>query len=123
MTRSDQWRKRPATTKYWKFKDILGIIFPDAPLPHIPVHVHFIFAMPKSWSGKKKAVMAGKPMLQKPDRDNLEKAYLDALYGDDSTSWDGRTSKWWGVKGAIIVVPIDAAEFPLNDSETGFLKS
>lgn len=59
--------------------------------------------MPKSWSGKKRAQMAGKPHQQRPDRDNLEKALLDALFSEDCAVWDGRTTKVWGETGQIII--------------------
>ena len=38
-------------------------------------HIQFHFAMADSWSKKKKAEMNGKPMQQKPDNDNLFKAF------------------------------------------------
>lgn len=46
------------------------------------------FAVPKSTSRKKAAMMYGKPQVFKPDADNIGKAVLDALngyaYHDDS---------------------------------------
>lgn len=47
--------------------------------------------------------MDGKPHQQKPDKDNLEKALLDAIFDDDSRIWDGRVSKVWGATGMIRV--------------------
>jgi Holliday junction resolvase RusA-like endonuclease len=47
--------------------------------------------------------MDGKPHQQKPDKDNLEKSILDAVFDDDSKVWDGRVSKLWGVDGKIVV--------------------
>ncbi|MGU0055537.1 RusA family crossover junction endodeoxyribonuclease [Enterobacter hormaechei] len=43
--------------------------------------------------------MNGKPHQQKPDKDNLEKALLDAIFDDDSRVWDGRVTKVWGRGG------------------------
>ncbi len=59
--------------------------------------------MPKSWSQKKRTQLNGQAHQQKPDKDNLEKALLDAIFDDDSRVWDGRVTKLWGEKGQIIV--------------------
>jgi Holliday junction resolvase RusA-like endonuclease len=45
----------------------------------------------------------GKPHQQKPDKDNLEKALLDAIFEDDCRIWDGRVSKVWGETGQILI--------------------
>jgi Holliday junction resolvase RusA-like endonuclease len=42
--------------------------------------------------------------MQRPDRDNLEKAFLDALYGEDSHFWNGESTKVWDEEGRISVV-------------------
>lgn len=101
MTQRDRWHKRPATEKYWQFKKEVQ----DANIyvPYGGYHVIFIIPMPKTWSKKKKTEMNGKPHQQKPDKDNLEKALLDAIYDDDSKVWDGRATKLWGETGKIIV--------------------
>jgi len=62
--------------------------------------------MPKSWGKKKKEYFNGKPHQQKPDKDNLEKSLLDAIFNDDSHIWDGRVSKIWGEEGRIIITEI-----------------
>ena len=52
--------------------------------------------------------MDGQPHQQTPDKDNLEKALLDALCPDgDARIWDGRVTKRWGYKGQIIIVRVD----------------
>ncbi len=51
--------------------------------------------------------MAGKPHQQKPDKDNLEKALMDAIYADDAHIWDSRVTKRWGEEGKIIIGEID----------------
>lgn len=49
--------------------------------------------------------MRGTPHEQKPDKDNLLKALLDALYGDDSHVWhDDGHLKFWGDEGSITVI-------------------
>lgn len=63
--------------------------------------VEFCLPMPKSWGIKKKQKMAGKPHTQKPDIDNLAKAFLDSLYTDDSHIHTITLSKIWGRDGFI----------------------
>ena len=72
-------------------------------LPDSGYHVTFVIPMPRSWPKKKKALMDGQPHQQVPDKDNLEKALLDAIFGRDEHVWDGRVTKVWGVEGQIIV--------------------
>lgn len=101
MTSSDRWKKRLCVTRYWEFKDKvknLGITLPES-----GYHVIFILPMPESWSKKKRESMRGSPHQQKPDKDNLEKGLLDAVFGEDCKVWDGRVSKHWGEKGMIII--------------------
>lgn len=100
MTQRDKWAKRPAVLRYRAFCDEVlarGVVLP------LRYHVIFILPMPESWSRAKRAEMNGSPHLSKPDKDNLEKALLDALYDDDSSVWDGRVSKVWGERGEIRV--------------------
>ncbi len=101
MTRSDKWKKRPAVLRYRAYCDEVRLRVVQ--LPESGYHVTFILPMPKSWSGKRKTEMDGKPHQQTPDKDNLEKALLDALFQDDSHIWDGRVTKRWGQEGKIIV--------------------
>ena len=72
-------------------------------LPAEGYHVIFVLPMPRSWSKTKKAAMYGTKHESKPDRDNLEKALLDACMAEDSAAWDGRTSKIWGYEGLIVI--------------------
>ena len=104
MTQRDRWAKRPSVLRYRAFADEVRMKIKCIPIPY---HVVFVIPMPKSWSKKRKVEMDGKPHEQKPDKDNLEKALLDALYGDDSHAWDGRTTKIWGREGQIIVSEIE----------------
>lgn len=105
QTRADKWKKRPSVIRYRNFADQVraaGITIPEC-----GYHILFIIPMPKSWSTKKKQFMDGQPHQQTPDKDNLEKALLDAVYKDDSHIWDGRVSKYWGWKGSIIIKEIE----------------
>jgi Holliday junction resolvase RusA-like endonuclease len=101
MTQQDKWKKRKPVLNYWFFKDHVRLL--GVKLREGGDHVVFIIPMPPSWSKKKQAQLVGKPHQQKPDKDNLEKALLDALFDDDCAVWDGRTSKLWGISGAIVV--------------------
>jgi len=75
-------------------------------IPESCFHIIFILPMPDSWSKKKKEAMNGKPHQRKPDKDNLEKSLLDAVFKEDSRIWDGRVSKIWGEEGRIIITEI-----------------
>ncbi|MBT0460587.1 RusA family crossover junction endodeoxyribonuclease [Morganella morganii] len=101
MTKSDKWKKRPETARYWAFKDEVRLR--GLTLPECGYHVIFTVPMPKSWSKKKRAAMNGQPHQQRPDKDNFEKALLDAVFGEDCRVWDGRASKLWGESGKITV--------------------
>jgi Holliday junction resolvase RusA-like endonuclease len=104
MTIGDRWKKRPATTKYWEFKDELvkqceakgytiGGVFSAT----------FVIPMPESWSKKKKQKMNGHYHQQKPDLDNIIKGVKDCLCKDDSfVHTYTNCRKIWGEEGAII---------------------
>lgn len=100
MTRSDRWKKRDCVMRYWAYKD-------EVRLKKVAVNngdkITFILPMPKSWSAVKKAKMKGMPHQQTPDKDNLEKALLDAIYGQDKHIYDTSSKKFWGYEGMIIV--------------------
>ena len=80
MVQSDKWKSRPVVERYHALKDKirhdcelfgykLGAV----------VKLRFELSMPDSWSDKKKAAFAGMPHQQKPDVDNLAKAWLRCL--------------------------------------------
>ncbi|NWC66026.1 RusA family crossover junction endodeoxyribonuclease [Cedecea sp. P7760] len=101
MTRADKWKKRLEVLRYRAFCDEVRLN--QIELPECGYHVIFVLPMPPSWSKKKQAEYDGKPHQSRPDKDNLEKALLDALFGEDSHIWDGRVSKIWGTTGKIII--------------------
>jgi len=53
------------------------------------------FPMPESWSKKRKTAMRGQAHYSKPDRDNVDKAILDALFEQDSGISNGTLAKLW----------------------------
>jgi Holliday junction resolvase RusA-like endonuclease len=80
----------------------------DKPLEGaLSVGISFYFAMPKSWSAKKKSAMNMKYHTQKPDLTNLVKMLEDALNGviwqDDSQISELMVKKRWGVEGCTEV--------------------
>lgn len=103
MTQRDKWK--PAAMRYYAFKDELNLY---ANLQKFKLgngmKFLYIIPMPKSWSKGKKIIMDGKPHMQKPDIDNLEKAVFDSLLKDDSVIWWTETrKKVWGYSGKIII--------------------
>lgn len=99
MTQVDRWKSRPRVARYWAYRDqvrALGI-----QLPEYGYHIIFVMPMPKSWSLKKRVMMNNQPHQQTPDKDNLEKGLLDAVFGEDCRVWDGRVTKIWGDIGLI----------------------
>lgn len=102
MTQRDRWAKRKPVLEYFAYKDEIRLR--GVKLPENGYHVTFILPMPISWSKKKRAAMNGKPHQQRPDKDNLEKALLDAIFDEDSKVWDGRVTKLWGEVGQIIII-------------------
>lgn len=107
MTRADVWKKRKCVIRYREFCDQLRESFKPLP-PETPIKITFVMPMPKSWSLKKCEAMKGTPHFQRPDKDNLEKAFNDALFPEDSNVWCSMTKKIWGWNGEIIVDYNDA---------------
>lgn len=96
MTRRDKWARRPAVLRYRAFADALRSCLKGA-VPKQARSVSWIayFPMPASWSAKKRAQHAAAPHTAKPDRDNVDKAILDALFDDDAHVSDGVIKKRW----------------------------
>jgi Holliday junction resolvase RusA-like endonuclease len=104
MTQSDRWKKRPATMKYWEYKDrlniqakLLGFKVPEC------LEILFVIPMPDSWSEKKKAAMEGEPHQQKIDIDNAIKGFFDALCIQDNFIYYCKAMKILGRTGKIVV--------------------
>ena len=101
QTRSDKWKKRPCVLRYRAFAD-------EVRAANITLNAHgervrFYIPMPASWGKKKKQRMQLTPHQQKPDIDNLLKAFLDAVFTDDSHVYDIQATKLWDYEGAIDV--------------------
>lgn len=105
MTQRDKWKRRPIVVKYILFKESLRF-YAEENCYKVPdeLSITFVIAMPKSWSKKKRAEMNGKPHQQRPDLDNLIKAFKDALCEDDSHVHTYlEMKKIWGDVGQILV--------------------
>ena len=103
MTQRDKWQKRPAVVRYRQFKDVVKLYrvhLDPAIFQHI---VFFIRSALKDPAAN--AARYFLPHQQTPDKDNLEKALLDALFGDDKTVWDTRVSKVWSPVNLIAISP------------------
>lgn len=102
MTQRDRWAKRPAVVRYHAFCDEIRELYQQEVTPQLALR--FYITMPQSWSKKKRLEMEGKPHQQRPDIDNLIKAFLDALCEDDSYVYAIRGEKYWSEQGSIEVV-------------------
>jgi len=102
MTQRDKWAKRPCVVDYYRFKDALrlAVQLPDD-IDNLSWTAYF--PMPRSWSKKKKAEMDGKLHRQRPDRDNVDKAILDALLSEDSGIARGYTEKRWAYEPRLVL--------------------
>lgn len=96
MTQRDRWAKRPAVLRYFAFADELREAASELKW-QVPsrIDLEFGMPMPKSWSNRKKLEMDDQPHQQKPDIDNLIKAFLDALCDDDSFVYVVHAAKYW----------------------------
>ena len=106
--KSDTWKPRPCIVAYRAWADHLRLIAKPIPSAALVLRLDWTayFVPPPSWSKKKRAAMLGQQHRQVPDRDNIDKAVLDALWprskkvatggqGDDSAIAAGTIGKWW----------------------------
>lgn len=106
MTQRDKWAKRPVVLRYRAFSDKARASAPSN-LPDSPIRVDWTayLPMPDSWSSKKKDAHRGQLHQSKPDRDNIDKGILDALWPSDSCIATGTIEKRWDDgKGARIEI-------------------
>jgi len=105
MTRGDRSLYRPCVKRYMTYRNKLKSINPM--VNWHPLSVQFVLPMPDSWSEKKKKEMFLKPHQNRPDLDNLLKAFKDALLEEDSAVWSyDMVTKVWGRTGSIIVLSL-----------------
>lgn len=101
QSRRDTFRPRPPVMRYHALRDELRARKAFCPTPFH--HLIFVLQMPSTWNRKQLVANEGMPHLHTPDRDNLEKAFLDSVLENDSHIFDGRVTKLWGTMGLIIV--------------------
>lgn len=115
MTKSDKWktdpnhpdplkRQRVPVAKYFAFKNKIQSLLGNENIGLTDeINLIFVLPMADSWSKRKKVLMNKTPHKQKPDWDNLAKAFCDSFGIDDSHVWNAKISKFWGYRGAIII--------------------
>lgn len=108
MTQSDKWNERKCVMKYGAYKDELNYKANSKQFK-LGTVIDLIFILPykKNWDEKMQQDMDGLCHQGKPDIDNLIKGFLDALTVDDSKIWHISGKKYWGRKGAVIVLRND----------------
>jgi len=96
MTRRDKWKKRPAVVKYRNWADRARAAAPSD-LPAEPISVSWVayLPLPKSWRKPLQDAMRWQLHRHKPDRDNIDKALLDALFKNDAGVCQGTLEKRW----------------------------
>ena len=117
QTRADKWQRRPCVLRYRAWADkARADLYQAAKIREFPRGMYDVswiayIGMADSWSAKKKALLAGKPHFGKPDRDNIDKAILDSLFGDDRGVTTGTLSKRWddgkGPRVEVVITPIE----------------
>ncbi len=107
MTRSDRWKERECTSRYWDFKDnlIKKAKSIDYNLSNA-FDITFILPFPKSYSKKKREELIHKPHQVKPDLDNLVKSVCDCFCKNDSSIHKINARKIWGEEPKIIIKDI-----------------
>lgn len=103
MTRKDKWANRPCVQRYFAFRDLVRLMGPKEEDVPDELMMTFYVPMPKSWSKKKKRLMAGKPHRQKPDIDNFVKGLLDALLDEDKRIYRVDAAKYWSYTGSVVL--------------------
>lgn len=94
QTRSDKWKQRPCVVRYRDFADEVRAA--GATLKNGDSITFVIATNVRSRHGK--------PHEQRPDLDNLLKAFMDAILKEDSGIHTlGPLRKVWGESGCIII--------------------
>lgn len=101
--------RRRALLRYANYKNRLAILIlaakPRVRFTDVLPEITFIMPMPPSWSEKKCAAYDGQPHTQKPDLDNLLKAFKDSVFPEDEHihTYAQPIRKVWGRVGEIII--------------------
>lgn len=119
--RSDLWKPTPSVKRYRAFRDEVALKIKE--LPPDFFHAVFLLPMPASWPKTKKRDWVGRPHRGKPDKDNLEKGLIDAVYRDrdDAHVWNSASIKIWSYDGAILISDEFLHINPVGGIGSGFL--
>lgn len=107
MTQRDKWKQRPVVLRYHAYRDELRARLAGFAMPAESWWIRFYMPMPKSKSKKWKQEHNEQPHQQKPDIDNLVKAFMDAMTEDDAYVHDIRASKFWSDEPRIEIEVLD----------------
>jgi Holliday junction resolvase RusA-like endonuclease len=111
MTQRDRWKRRPVVLKYFAWRDKARAAAGPMPPAEQVESLSWVayFSPPVSWSKKKQAAAIGTLHRAKPDRDNIDKAILDSLFGEDQAIAKGTIEKRWGIAERLEIT-IEVAE-------------
>lgn len=99
MTQRDKWKKRPCVEAYHAFRDAIRRDFPgEVPPTEQVIELSWI-----AYFATNDAELIGRFHREKPDRDNIDKAILDALFEHDEGIPYGMIQKVWGKEDKLIV--------------------
>ena len=106
MSRMDKWKQRPCVVRYRAWKDLARSCAVELPETNQILSLSWTayFEPSASWSKKKTAALIGTIHRFRPDRDNIDKALLDALFKQDSGIGVGTIAKYWGTESRLEVV-------------------
>ena len=110
MTRRDQWKKRRCVVRFRAWADVARASAPkDLTTDPLTVSWTAFLPLPPSWSKAKSEAHRGTLHRKKPDRDNIDKGILDALFKSDCGVADGTLVKRWDDgKGPRIEIHVTA---------------
>ena len=108
MTQRDKWDKRDCVVRFWAWANHLKLLVKTAggvPATERILDVSWVakFEPPRSTSKKRREAMIGELHRVKPDRDNIDKAVLDALFDKDQGIASGTIRKEWAEESALVI--------------------
>lgn len=106
MTQRDKWAKRDCVVAYRNWADharLMAHAVGGVPDVARITDVSWVarFEPPKSTSKKRRAELIGTLHRVKPDRDNIDKAILDALFKEDQGIASGTIKKVWAEESSL----------------------
>lgn len=110
MTRRDKWLDPPraCVARYRAWRDGARAVAAqhDIPPPEKIRALNWVayYAPPKSWSKKRRQEVIGHLHRSRPDRDNIDKAVLDALFDEDSAIAAGCIVKRWSLTERLEII-------------------